>query len=93
MTVTPEQLKALRLEAGLNSAEAGRLVGFSISKNKKGSEYCSQWQKLEAGTSKLKPVIVELFILKAFYPGVANKAIRDTMARLTKLEHQKKAAK
>lgn len=82
MEYTHKQLKKIRLMSGLSTAEAGKLVGFSISKNGNDSEYCSQWQRLESGKSKIKSSVVELFILKAFQPLFVEETIKDVFSKI-----------
>lgn len=82
MEYNHKQLKKIRLKAGLNTAEAGKLVGFSISKNQKGVEFCNQWIRLESGKAQIKSSVVELFILKAFKPKLVNEAITEITSEL-----------
>jgi len=52
--ISPEQIKAARLEAGLTQKEAAAIVG------------CTQngWQKWEYGEREMRPALFEFFKLK-----------------------------
>ena len=52
--ITPEQIRAARLAAGLTQEEAAALVGDTR----------NGWQKAEYGDKKMRPATFELFLIK-----------------------------
>ena len=76
--IKPNEIRALREAAGLSTVEAGELIYFKATYNGFG-QYCRQWQKYEGGQARIKPALLELFILKAFNPN-SNKALESAFS-------------
>ncbi len=51
---TPEQIKAVRLKAGLTQAQAAELIGYSK----------RAWQDWEQGRKPMRDAAMDLFLLK-----------------------------
>lgn len=76
--ITPEEIKAARIAAGLTQEQAAAVVGFTR----------NGWQKAEYGEKKMRPAIFELFKLKTEKKAVtaftADNALTATTAETAK---------
>lgn len=52
--IIPDELKQIRIKSGLTQTQAAALVGVKI----------RQWQRWEAGDSKINQSLIELFLIK-----------------------------
>jgi hypothetical protein len=66
-----EQLKAARLAAGLNQAQAAELMGFSLQTGSRGGLQSRTWQALESPTDERNmqgPVFAMFLLLTGQHP-------------------------
>ena len=77
-----EQLKAARLAAGLNQAQAAELMGFSLQTGSRGGLQSRTWQALESPTDDRNmqgPVFAMFLLLTGQHPDfeLVRKAAED----------------
>ena len=62
---TGEQLKAARLAAGLNQAQAAELMGYSLQTGSRGGQQSRTWQALESPTDgrNMQGSVFAMFLL------------------------------
>ena len=68
---TGEQLKAARLAAGLNQAQAAELMGYSLQTGSRGGLQSRTWQALESATDERTmqgPVFAMFLLLTGQHP-------------------------
>jgi hypothetical protein len=68
---TGEQLKAARLAAGLNQAQAAELMGYSLQTGSRGGLQSRTWQALESATDARcmqGPVFAMFLLLTGQHP-------------------------
>ncbi len=68
---TGEQLKAARLAAGLNQAQAAELMGYSLQTGSRGGLQSRTWQALESSTDERNmqgPVFAMFLLLTGQHP-------------------------
>jgi len=68
---TGEQLKAARLAAGLNQAQAAELMGYSLQTGSRGGLQSRTWQALESPTDERNmqgPVFAMFLLLTGQHP-------------------------
>jgi hypothetical protein len=69
-----EQLKAARLAAGLNQAQAAELMGYSLQTGSRGGLQSRTWQALESPTDERNmqgPVFAMFLLLTGQHPEYA----------------------
>ena len=80
---TGEQLKAARLAAGLNQAQAAELLGYSLQTGSRGGLQSRTWQALESPTDDRNmqgPVFAMFLLLTGQHPTLqlVDKELSDT---------------
>ncbi|MDT7521684.1 helix-turn-helix transcriptional regulator [Rhodoferax sp. TBRC 17198] len=80
---TGEQLKAARLAAGLNQAQAAELLGYSLQTGSRGGLQSRTWQALESPTDDRNmqgPVFAMFLLLTGQHPTLqlVDKELGDT---------------
>lgn len=71
---TGEQLKAARIAAGLNQAQAAELLGFAVQTGSRGGLQSRTWQALESPTDDRNmqgPVFAMFLLLTGQHPTLA----------------------